>query len=56
MKYLNVNSNYNFGWDADGAPAPENSMQWGRCAIGFSSSWGDTKNLLAAKLQRLDKT
>ena len=56
MEHLNVNSNYNFGWDADGAPAPENSVPRGRCAIGFSSGWGNTKNLPAAKLKRLDKT
>jgi hypothetical protein len=29
---------HNFGWTADGAPAPENSMPWGRCDIGFNSA------------------
>ena len=37
MEHLNVNSNYNFGWDADGAPAAEDSIPRGRCAIGSNS-------------------
>jgi hypothetical protein len=29
---------HNFGWTDDGAPAPKNSMPWGRCVIGFNSA------------------
>jgi len=27
---------HNLRWAADGAPAPENTMQWSGCAVGFN--------------------